>query len=72
MTSRDTKDNAGLTDFIPVLKQITITKNNRTFSFLYIVFYWKNNLKLCFYFTPVNAGLTDFIPISKTNNNHKK
>ena len=33
----------------PFLKQITITKNNRNFSFLYIVFYWKNNLKLCFY-----------------------
>ena len=23
------------------------SKNNRIFSFLYIVFYWKNNLKLC-------------------------
>ena len=34
--------------FIPFLKQITITKNNRIFSFLYIVFYWKNNLELCF------------------------
>ena len=45
MTCHDTKDDAGLTDFIPVSK--TITKNNRIFSFLYIVFYWKNNLKLC-------------------------
>ena len=44
MTCHDTKDNAGLTDFIPVSK--TITKNNHIFSFLYIVFYWKNNLKL--------------------------
>ena len=46
ITCHDTKENAGLIDFIPVSK--TITKNKRIFSFLYIVFYWKNNLKLCF------------------------
>ena len=48
MTCHDTKDNAGLKILYPFLKQITITKNNHIFSFLYIVFYWKNNLKLCF------------------------
>ena len=46
MTCHDTNYNTGL--LYPLLKQITITKNNRIFSFLYIVFYWKNNLELCF------------------------
>ena len=46
ITCHDTNYNTGL--LYPFLKQITITKNNRIFSFLYIVFYWKNNLKLCF------------------------
>ena len=38
MARHDTKDDAGLTDFIPFLKQITVTKINYNFSFLYIVF----------------------------------
>ena len=48
MTCHGTKDNAGLIDFIPVSKTINNDKNNRFFSFLCIVFYWKSNLKLRF------------------------
>ena len=48
MTCHDAKDNAGLKDIIPVSKTNNNHKNNRIFTFLYIAFYWKNNLKLCF------------------------
>ena len=48
MTCHDTKDNAGLIDCIPVSKTNNNHNNNRIFSFLCIVFYWKNDLKLCF------------------------
>ena len=45
MPGHDTKDNAGLYSlyrFMPYSKTMTI--NSRLFSFLYIVFSWKNNL----------------------------
>ena len=42
MPCQDTKDNVGLYRFIPDSK--TITVNCHLFSFLYIAFYWKNNL----------------------------
>ena len=50
MTCHDTKDNAAVLEFIPVSKTNKNKKKIviRIFSFLYIVFYWKNNLKLCF------------------------
>ena len=50
------------------VKQITVTKNNRTFSFLYIVFYWKNNLKLCVY-SLVDTGVKSLL---KVLNQHKR
>ena len=43
MTCHDTENNAGLCGFIPVSKTITIIV-----VVLNIVFYWNNNLKLCF------------------------
>ena len=42
MPCHDTKDSAGLHRFIPDSKTITI--NRHLFSFLYIAFYWNNNL----------------------------
>ena len=45
MTCHETKDDARLVDLYPFLKQ---HNNSGIFSFLYIVFYWKNNLKLFF------------------------
>ena len=45
MTCHETKDNPGLVDLYPFLKY---HNNSGIFSFLYIVFYWNNNLKLCF------------------------
>ena len=46
MTCHETKlDNAILVDLYPFLKH---RNSSGIFSFLYIVFYWNNNLKLCF------------------------
>ena len=45
MTCHETKDDARLVDLYPFLKH---HNNSGIFSFLYIVFYWNNNLKLCF------------------------
>ena len=45
MTCHETKDNPRLVDLYPFLKH---HNNSGIFSFLYIVFYWNNNLKLCF------------------------
>ena len=45
MTCHETKGNARLVDLYPFLKHHS---NSGIFSFLYIVFYWNNNLKLCF------------------------
>ena len=42
MPCHDTKGSAGLHRFIPDSKTITI--NRHLFSFLYIAFYWNNNL----------------------------
>ena len=49
MTCHDTKENSVLYRFIPDSKTITIIC--RLFSFLYIIFYWNNNLKLCYSLT---------------------
>ena len=45
MTCHETKDNPRLVDLYPFLKH---HNNSGIFSFLYIGFYWNNNLKLCF------------------------
>ena len=45
MTCHETKDNPRLVDLYPFLKH---QNNSGIFSFLYNVFYWNNNLKLCF------------------------
>ena len=52
MTCHNTKDNVELYRFIP-------DYNSRLFSFLYIVFYWNNNLKLCF--NLADTAVTDFL-----------
>ena len=41
----ETKDNPRLVDLYPFLKH---HNNSGIFSFLYIGFYWNDNLKLCF------------------------
>ena len=45
MTCYDTKDNAGLYRYFSDSKTITIIVVS---FFLYIVFYWNKDLKLCF------------------------